>query len=193
MQRDIFDIAMGNAPSTGSVVVGALAGIPGAREPAWMSKPFLLTSASGKTWSIVCDRAMIVAVQEVGPYAPAPADPAPDRVDKLRHMINMAVPEDATVVRVEALRNWAGPDGDLAAPGEDTKVDGVVLGVFVNLPRLAKVLALAPSRSMHLWNATGQFGVPCIGLDSLGSWRAFVAGTAVDDPSFPRKAFTAVG
>lgn len=190
VQRDIFDVAMGNVPSSGSVLVGALASLPGAPDPAWMAKPFLLTAASGKVWSVICDRAMVVAVQEAGPYEAAPDDPTPGRQDRLRSMIDMPVPEDAAVARVEALRQWAGPEGVVASPGADTEADGVLAGVFIDLRRLARVLALVPSRSLHVWNASNQIGVACVGMESLGKWRAFVAGVTVEDPSFPRKVFT---
>jgi hypothetical protein len=138
----------------------------------WKLGPFLV-SKEGVFWSVVTCHHTLVAFKDAG------AIPIPDSPD----FPFLWLPRDplATQVDKTEVRVWTKvQDSNLIELGKysvNSAAQGIIVGVLLDIRKLAYLLDQLPSQKLFMWDSTSQIGVHSLGVESEdGMWRAYIAG-----------------
>jgi len=151
---------------------------PGHPEPI-CHRPFT-TTLDGQPWSVAVGGPWLWAVR--GSSSHKPVSEANERVSRVLE----ATPKDTQEVETLRLKSWANPLPDFRTFDPEGIREGVVLGVPLDLRRLACLLEHVHFSKLTLWDSTQLVGVRSLGLESRGKWRGYLAGldSEADGPVF---------
>ena len=134
-------------------------------EDSWFKEPFSLVDRDGKTWNSASNRTWWLAFQGKGTYPRWQGEGT--ELGKMLKFLHTG-PEQPKRVKVEHLVEWV----NTMAP----KKTGTILGVVVALRFVRKLMAVAPRKSILIWQARKAVGdARCIGFGAPG-WKAILMG-----------------
>jgi hypothetical protein len=140
----------------------------------WYSQPFSLVPYSGQVWDVATDRAMLIGIRRRAKY-PRFKGPGAELSQMLSWLRGVA--ETPHEIEVADLLRWIGPSPNGC---------GVILGVSVDLVRLAKLLGVSPLKKVHMWGASKLVGDPrCLAFEVKDRWRALLMGHDAVDEGLP--------
>jgi hypothetical protein len=162
----------------GSVLTQSLSKFTITTEPGF-EQPFILSVGTVK-WSVASDRKWVVCVRGGGPFKPPkwPDEIHEKRLIYFNKMLAEEPAEDVFTVPLADLLTWAQQqqfdDGQITV--------GCVLGLSLNVQRLAFMLDGLPFKSVQIWDASEPAAMSCLGLSAGGGrWKAFLAGFPLEE------------
>jgi hypothetical protein len=123
-------------------------------------------------WSVTANPSCIMALKgEIGEKAVG---------SPLLSILQLPRPDSAVRIEFRLLSKWVSKfRPSLTVTDVNLKFIGVIVGVNVDLRKLAFILKLLPPGDIFVWDTTLAHGVKSIGFER-GSWRGCLAGVGVD-------------